>query len=278
MLLWKCKWKLKLYTSGKGDSKGKFVSLFLQRVHEEKETFYYRFGWEDKNGKEVWKKQNLVMSDDQESEFIGDATFLKLEDVDNIIKADGSVTLIATIRFRRSDKLNRDFGLLLDGKHTDVEIQVTKGAGGVIKAHRAILAARSPMFNGMFDSDTIENQTGVITIDAYDFDVIRKVLEYLYTSQIEFNSVEFATVLRIAADYYQIPDLVDDCEIYILYNLDNTSVVAALLSTAQLESALIKEACLAEIKEAKDVDEIDKFQEIIANPELSKLVFNHLLK
>lgn len=277
------RWNLKLNTYGTGENKGRFAKLSLERTPKEKMRFCYRFGWEDKNGVEVWKKVKRVKSTDDESQVLRDETFFNLKKVDSITRKNGSVTLLVALsfgshKFRLRDRLSKDLGLLLDGKHTDVEIRVIRDPGGVIKAHRAILAVRSPMFGGMFDSDTIEKQTGVVTIDAFEFAVVRKLLEYLYTCHIELTNVAFAAALRIAADYYQVPDLVGICEKYVAEKVNKTSVTAALLSTAQLDSSSIKAACLAVIRKVEDVEKIDHIEELFVNPQLTKFVINQLLK
>ena len=51
---------------------------------------------------------------------------------------------------------------------------------GSIGAHRAILAARSPVFESMFAHDLKEKESSTINIDGISIDACKAVLSYIY--------------------------------------------------------------------------------------------------
>uniref|UniRef100_A0A0N5BU47 BTB domain-containing protein n=1 Tax=Strongyloides papillosus TaxID=174720 RepID=A0A0N5BU47_STREA len=79
-------------------------------------------------------------------------------------------------------KLSLDYGNLYDSplfydcvvKVEDIEIQV----------HKAILAARSPAFYGIFNSTSEESQTNIIEIKDFSIEVVKEMLKYIYTDEV----------------------------------------------------------------------------------------------
>lgn len=71
--------------------------------------------------------------------------------------------------------------------------------------HRNILAARSPVFSGMFRCDLEESKNGRVVINDLRVDVCELMLIYIYTGKVpstKGNSLEFE--LLIAADKVRI--------------------------------------------------------------------------
>lgn len=85
-------------------------------------------------------------------------------------------------------KFELDFIRLLDsGEFSDITIE----ANGVeFKAHKALLIARSEYFRAMLTHDTIEANTGQVKVSDIDPQVMRAVLRFIYSGNIEINSLE----------------------------------------------------------------------------------------
>lgn len=85
---------------------------------------------------------------------------------------------------------------------TDVELRVGNRS---FQAHRAILSARSSVFNAMFSHDTSESQTGLVNITDLNPEVFQDFLVFLYTGRL--STSEKMADLWVAADKYDVKTL-----------------------------------------------------------------------
>ncbi|GIX98059.1 TD and POZ domain-containing protein 2 [Caerostris darwini] len=82
-----------------------------------------------------------------------------------------------------------------------------------LRAHKAILSARSPVFNKIFHHDMQESERNTVDIADVPMDTLRKLVEYLYTGVVEDVSIGFQDLcdLYYAADKYEVTDLRNKC-------------------------------------------------------------------
>jgi len=93
-----------------------------------------------------------------------------------------------------------DIAIVCDG---DVEL----------KAHRAVLAARSPVFEAMFTHEMTEKLSGEVTISDCKPEAMRDFLHFLYHAKLE--SYDHAAKLLELADRYQVATLKELCEAHL---------------------------------------------------------------
>lgn len=79
------------------------------------------------------------------------------------------------------------------------------------EAHKAILAARSPVFSAMFEHGMEETRQNRVEITDLDPETVAEVLRYIYTGQVN-NLDQLALSLLVAADKYQLDRLKSMCE------------------------------------------------------------------
>lgn len=124
--------------------------------------------------------------------------------------------------------------------------------GKEFKAHKAILAARSPMFRGMFSHDMKETKLNRVDVPDVDADVLQEMLRFIYTGkslleqrlqnkeQRDQKELErdqhLAIELLQAANKYQLDRLKLICEEALLRTLSAESV-AEILALADLYNA-----------------------------------------
>ncbi len=86
--------------------------------------------------------------------------------------------------------------------------------GNSIKAHRAVLAAFSPVFAAMFKhSGTKESQSGKVNISDVDMDIIRTIVLYMYEEGMDDKpGLEKLCKLLVACDKYDVALLREQCE------------------------------------------------------------------
>ncbi|PIO63852.1 BTB/POZ domain protein [Teladorsagia circumcincta] len=117
--------------------------------------------------------------------------------------------------------------LFRDDLLTDFTIRV---GGREIRAHRAILAARSPVFQAMLMHElTNETKSGVLEISDLDYDVVYELVYYIYCGRCQKDIGDIATDLLIAADKYRLVELKNHCEKFLVENLANENVCQLLI-------------------------------------------------
>ena len=119
--------------------------------------------------------------------------------------------------------------LFNDLKFTDATISVD---GEELRAHKAVLAAQSPIFEAAFSHNTIEANSNRIEIIDFDSHTIRTMLQVIYTGEFAFRSganyeereedLKIVSELLRAADKYQVEVLKPICERFLrkYINLD----------------------------------------------------------
>ncbi|GIY64636.1 speckle-type POZ protein-like B [Caerostris extrusa] len=114
-------------------------------------------------------------------------------------------------------------GLFEDGVLSDV---ILRTGDELFSIHRNIVSARSPLFRGMFDKETKENE--IIDVPDLDADTLRKLLLFLYTETVKDLQWKNASDLFKAAHLYRIGDLEDVCSHFLRGNLSESNVKDAL--------------------------------------------------
>merc|ERR1712004_38456 len=98
--------------------------------------------------------------------------------------------------------------LLSEPDFSDVSI---KCEGRVFPCHRGILAKRSTVFERMLKTDMVEAQTGEVATHDIEEKTMEKLLEFIYTGEID-NMGDQLEMLLYAADYYEIQGLIQVCK------------------------------------------------------------------
>lgn len=70
-----------------------------------------------------------------------------------------------------------------------------------IKVHKAVLAGRSPVFYGIFNSTLEKSKTNIIEIKDYSVKVVRKMLKYIYKDEVSNIQNMANEMFKIANKY-----------------------------------------------------------------------------
>ena len=101
-----------------------------------------------------------------------------------------------------SARIQADFtALLKSGSHTDTDM-VIKCGSETIPCHKAVLAARSPVFSAMFQHNMTESRTHEVDIPDLAPVTVNLMLEYIYGGTFRHNSP--SEDLLPAADKYEL--------------------------------------------------------------------------
>lgn len=110
-------------------------------------------------------------------------------------------------------RLSEDFLKLFEShEHSDVTVKVSETE---FKVHKAILSARSPVFNSMFRHDCTENKNSEVIIEDMDADVVYTMLRYMYCGKLPDFDTDSAMNLYRVADKYQICMLLRRCSLFL---------------------------------------------------------------
>ncbi|XP_017494731.1 PREDICTED: speckle-type POZ protein-like, partial [Rhagoletis zephyria] len=113
----------------------------------------------------------------------------------------------------------------------------------VLRAHKTIICARSPVFAAMFSNECKESKENKVTISDISVEVFKEVLQFIYTNHVN-QMEEYAMELLIAADKYQISELKSNCTNFIISKISTHSVVEHLIIADQYNFVRIKSSCL----------------------------------
>ncbi|URE24106.1 hypothetical protein MUK42_07595 [Musa troglodytarum] len=131
--------------------------------------------------------------------------------------------------------------MLTDGIHTDITINAR---GGSIGSHRAVLAARSPVFRSMFSHDLKEKELSAVDICDMSFEACRAFVDFIYGN---FQADEFLghrLALLRAADKYDLSDLKEACHESLLEDIDAKNVLERLQTAHLHHLPELKSSCM----------------------------------
>lgn len=135
-----------------------------------------------------------------------------------------------------------DFEVLLEnGMFSDIVLEMNNGKK--LKAHKNILAARSPIFFEMLATDAKKN-TFEIEIKDVDYEIMKEILSFMYTGKIK-NIKQEAISILVAANKFALHTLSTRCQ-------------ETLSESVQVENAfeilLLADSCKAKKLKARAID------------------------
>mmetsp|Transcript_18571 Transcript_18571/g.52184 ORF Transcript_18571/g.52184 Transcript_18571/m.52184 type:complete len:542 (+) Transcript_18571:102-1727(+) len=144
--------------------------------------------------------------------------------------------------------LGEDLGqLLISGEGTDCEFAVEDE---VMRVHKIILEARSPVFHALLTSPMREGQEGRVKIMDIKAPVFRALLHFVYTDSLPEEhegpnlDVPMAQHLLVAADQYQLTRLRRICERRLCETVNVETVATTLTLAEQNHAEDLKKVCL----------------------------------
>ena len=145
--------------------------------------------------------------------------------------------------------------LLKNGTFADVTVHLAGGA--VVKAHSAILSARSKVFATMLNQNMLEAQTKSINLLDIDSTTFRQLLEFIYTSECDMTFSENAPAdLLILGDRFDIPSLCEQSQnaMSSTISVENACDLLLFADTYSASAASLREYALNFV--ASNMDEI----------------------
>lgn len=126
-----------------------------------------------------------------------------------------------------ADSIASDYKILFEsGTISDFELHMNDDK--TLKAHKAILVARSPVFFKMLTTDMQEANKSSVDVPDFDSKTMKELLRFIYCNEVE-NLKLVAFTLIYAAEKYEIVKLKKICCDDIISKLSAENVVDALI-------------------------------------------------
>ena len=103
--------------------------------------------------------------------------------------------------------------------------------GGSLGAHRAIIAASSPVFHAMLYSKTRESKESEIHLSSTNIDMLKMMFTFIYTGVVQVNSNKCLSLLQ-AAHYFNIATLEAKCSKMLVDSLDVNCNFSSIITFA----------------------------------------------
>eukprot|EP00262_Sarcandra_glabra_P012179 TRINITY_DN3089_c0_g1_i1.p1 TRINITY_DN3089_c0_g1~~TRINITY_DN3089_c0_g1_i1.p1 ORF type:complete len:233 (-),score=37.59 TRINITY_DN3089_c0_g1_i1:267-965(-) len=132
-----------------------------------------------------------------------------------------------------------------------------------VRAHKAVLISRSPVFKAMLENQMEESRSGTIKISDVSYDTLRAFVHYLYTAEV-FLDEQMACDLLVLAEKYQVKHLKAFCEKFMTSKVNNDSAVMIYAFAHRHNAKNLLEAALSLITDNMDkLTEKDEYRELV---------------
>ncbi|GBN45692.1 TD and POZ domain-containing protein 1-like [Araneus ventricosus] len=169
------------------------------------------------------------------------------EDVASLVKEFDYLPTCLKVESGSDTDLKTDLKSILDsGTLFDVSLQI---GSEVIRAHKNILSARSPVFRAMFTKDMQEATNNTVAIEDLSVETVLKLLLYMYTDTIHDCQWENLKELYFASDKYEVLSLKKKCVPLMKTNLSISNVCDALVLSDLHQDRDLKTAAIDFISE-----------------------------
>jgi len=251
-------WRVRCYPRGcTEDDKGEYVAIYLELISDSKavKTIFQVFCQGRDGEPSFCNERRLVKAYTHEYGDWGWSQFMKRSLLESVYLTNGWVTFLCSVIVLGADTIavppsgiGCDLGFLLDSDvGTDVSFIVK---GETIQAHRAILAARSPVFQAEPFGTMSDATSPSITLQDIEPAVFKAMLVFMYTDELsedeEFgdNLTEMMQHLLAAADRYALDWLKLMCARK-LWNIISEDTFASTLACAETHNCPeLKSKCI----------------------------------
>jgi len=96
--------------------------------------------------------------------------------------------------------------------------------GKVIHASKMMISSQSEYFKTLFQGGMKDSKENVVEIKDIEYDITLKIIEFLYTQEVDIKSVEEAFKLLKFADQFQLSNLKQELAYYLSQHLNEQCV------------------------------------------------------
>lgn len=175
-----------------------------------------------------------------------------------------TITIVCAIDYKtgRQDSppkyLSDMADILESGRFSDITLICQ---GKEFKAHKIILASRSPVFSAMFEHGMKESRESIVEIPDIEPEIMKELLKFIYYEKVD-NLEKHACSILVAATKYQIEKLMNICQKLMYENLSIENAVEMLILADVYNAEKLKSKAIsfvvANIKDVRSTPGYDK--------------------
>lgn len=114
----------------------------------------------------------------------------------------------------------------------------------ILYGHKAILAARCPLFHAMFTRFRESKQDEIrIPEETMDYETLKVVVEFVYTGSAKGITRKNAVDILAAAEMYELPELKTHCEAFLWHFIDSENAVTLYRTSVLYRAPQLLRAC-----------------------------------
>ena len=153
------------------------------------------------------------------------------------IKGDFNTVALVSSGTVAEGSLTKRFQHLFNQEMPFADVQIHSGEA-IFPAHKVVLAAGSPVFSAMLQSEGFsEKKTNILKIDDLEPSVVKEMLRFLYTDRVEKMN-QLAKALFVAADKYLIDLLKSQCQTFLVGTVTEENCCELLLFSEHHSAAV----------------------------------------
>jgi hypothetical protein len=174
------------------------------------------------------------------------------------------MTMIMQTEITRDEAIR---ALLTNEKYADITLKGTDGS--LVRANRAMLAARSPVFDSMLYGDFAEAQQSIVDV-GYNGNILEDVVKYIYTDEVPIDDREQPNIDNTAQDTSatrKMLSLMDGATYFALPELCRKAGAVAITQMDKKPSLCVTYLTACEHLAATEVEEF-ALKKIRANPKI----------
>merc|ERR1719397_656719 len=152
-----------------------------------------------------------------------------------------SLLLVKTKNLKADSKEVEPFEIYEEMIYTDFVI-ICKTDGSRFPCHKAMIAAGSAHFAGMFESGMTETSKGQVEIEGYENEIVEAFIKFLYFPAVdkEILKINAESFLKMA-DQYDVPKLKEVVVNSMLASLTKENVLGTVLAAHRYHAPNLKE-------------------------------------
>jgi len=158
---------------------------------------------------------------------------------------------------------------------SDTTDMVIKCGDQELKVHSLIMMARSPVFYRMLTTDMVEKKEKIVTLKDWQIEVVREMVNYMYTATISPNFNNLLELLAIA-DKYCVSPLVSLCSIQLASTIkQDTALEMGIFGERHCADELV-DKCASYISHDLNCLEDNWMDKVKGSPKLATSILLHI--
>jgi len=158
---------------------------------------------------------------------------------------------------------------------SETEDMVIKCGEEQLQVHSLVMMARSPVFYKMLTTDMVEKREKVVTVTDWQMEVVKEMVNYMYTATISPHYENLAELLALA-DKYCVASLVSLCSSQLALNIKPETVLEMGIYGETHSADELVDKCAMFISRDMDCLEGNWMDRVISSPKLATSILQHI--